>query len=741
MYLIIYLPIYLLYLSFFLSFIHLFIHKSICCSSCSSCCFVVVHAFFCPPPSTSNSFSTDHSHPCASTFLSPLSYLYFTFSISFSYLLSHEYSHMHVYTHTCTYVHKRTYVNSAASMTPGLWMAPFACDLHSKLGKDHPHWILKRRNLFLDFSTKKGNIIPANSANCGKWFYGLDVTNPEVQEHIKECITTATMNWGYEYLKLDFLYAAALNDSHGSYYNQKITRAQAMQIGLKIISNSMGKNVFLLGCGAPIGSVLGNVHANRVSSDAGLSWYPDFPLPYYDKWNLPCARNMVRNSINRMVMHGRWWINDPDCILLRTTTNYNNNEIIGIATIKAMSGGSFIISDDLNAVPLERMRLAQQLLPATNIAGVPLDLLDKECPEIIRLQMGKNRSQGGGITMYTGSNILSCLNNWTIVADCNWGERKKSNYITPNYLDLLSKRNISHNTRNDLKKKKRTYSDVQVLHILEFWSSEYSYRYLNVRDVQERNLVSDTNDNTNNKTYKDDNKNIINSKIMSMDENIEFGDVDPHSAKIYVLRLTQFYDLKPSYIGSNLHFTCGLEVKNFIFQLSTDAEDGDPEKNNKTNKDKNIFKTNLLSKSGFKTSKFQNSCSITFEHSAVRCEKWVGYFWIFLPTKIDPNKNENSNKKESENENLLDYEKYLRISGSLVTIEKPKLMKFINYPAVVIKGGTEKEEKEIGLGCVWRIAVASKANKIINKDEIQGTDNKNYKIDINDEDDNIHIYW
>ena len=48
--------------------------------------------------------------------------------------------------------------------------------------------------------------------------------------------------------------------------------------------------MFLLGCGAPMGSVLGYVHANRVSSDAGLSWLPDLPLPFYDKWNLPCAR-------------------------------------------------------------------------------------------------------------------------------------------------------------------------------------------------------------------------------------------------------------------------------------------------------------------------------------------------------------------------------------------------------------------------------------------------------------------
>jgi alpha-galactosidase len=67
-----------------------------------------------------------------------------------------------------------------------------------------------------------------------------------------------------------------------------------------------------------------------------------------------------------MTMHGRWWINDPDCILLRTTTGYSDDEIIGIATVKAMSGGSFIISDDLATVPSRRIRLAQQLMPATN---------------------------------------------------------------------------------------------------------------------------------------------------------------------------------------------------------------------------------------------------------------------------------------------------------------------------------------------------------------------------------------
>jgi alpha-galactosidase len=71
----------------------------------------------------------------------------------------------------------------AASMTPGLWMAPFTCDTHSQLGKDHPDWILKRKAGFLDFKGE-GHKVPANSANCGKWFWGLDVTNPEVSKTI-----------------------------------------------------------------------------------------------------------------------------------------------------------------------------------------------------------------------------------------------------------------------------------------------------------------------------------------------------------------------------------------------------------------------------------------------------------------------------------------------------------------------------------------------------------------------------
>ena len=64
-----------------------------------------------------------------------------------------------------------------AGFKPGVWLAPFAADKGSKIAKEHPEWITKVQG-----SKTKA----ANSANCAKWFYGLDATNPEVIEHVKK---------------------------------------------------------------------------------------------------------------------------------------------------------------------------------------------------------------------------------------------------------------------------------------------------------------------------------------------------------------------------------------------------------------------------------------------------------------------------------------------------------------------------------------------------------------------------
>lgn len=163
-------------------------------------------------------------------------------------------------------------------LTSGLWLAPFACDQHSHVAKQHPDWILCK-----DRQHKS----PSNSANCGKFFYGLDVTNPQCQDYIKEYLQVMTKVWKFTYLKMDFLYAAVLQDAQESYYDRTLTRAQILQQGMKLVVETINQRevmppggcaeeeedrVFVLGCGAPLGSVIGHVHANRIS--AGKKVYP-----------------------------------------------------------------------------------------------------------------------------------------------------------------------------------------------------------------------------------------------------------------------------------------------------------------------------------------------------------------------------------------------------------------------------------------------------------------------------------
>jgi hypothetical protein len=164
----------------------------------------------------------------------------------------------------------------ASDLRPGLWLAPFSCDKHATIAKLHPEWILKKHGSATSAS---------NSANCGKFFYGLDTTHPEVQEHLRHTLHVVTSVWGFSYLKLDFLYAAALADSMDSRYNRQQTHAQVLREAMALVAEAAAeKEVYVLGCGAPLGSTIGLVHANRISAGEGaLSrvMYSAITIPYF----------------------------------------------------------------------------------------------------------------------------------------------------------------------------------------------------------------------------------------------------------------------------------------------------------------------------------------------------------------------------------------------------------------------------------------------------------------------------
>ncbi|OEU16024.1 glycoside hydrolase, partial [Fragilariopsis cylindrus CCMP1102] len=241
---------------------------------------------------------------------------------------------------------------ASSHMRPGLWMAPFTADKHSKIIKNHPEWIIRN---------EKGH--PANSSNCGKFFYGLDATNPQVRDHVFTSVRRAVRDWGFRVLKIDFLYAASL-EGNGK-YDMSMSRAEAMHLALQTIREAAGPNVFLIGCGCPMGTGIGYIDGMRVSADTGPSWYPEFPLPWFDNGTLPSLRGMIRNSMSRAPMGHRWWQNDPDCLLLGESTKLTHEEVVSAASIIAMTCGMLLISDDLSKVSQDRLQVLNRIVPMT----------------------------------------------------------------------------------------------------------------------------------------------------------------------------------------------------------------------------------------------------------------------------------------------------------------------------------------------------------------------------------------
>lgn len=262
----------------------------------------------------------------------------------------------------------------AQRMRPGLWLAPFAADKHSQVVRDHPDWVIRN---------DAG--VAANSSNCGKFFYGLDATNPAVRQHVHKSIRRAVQDWGFNVLKIDFLYACCL-EGNGK-YDLSVGRAQAMHLALQTIRDAAGPDVFLIGCGCPIASGIGYIDAMRVSADTGPTWRAALPLPWWDNGTLPSLRGMIRNTIARAPFGHRWWHNDPDCLMLGSHTSLTDDQVASAASVVAMTCGMLLLSDDLPTLSPARLSIVSKIFPLTGVSATVLDLhsTNDGLPSLLRL--------------------------------------------------------------------------------------------------------------------------------------------------------------------------------------------------------------------------------------------------------------------------------------------------------------------------------------------------------------------
>ena len=221
----------------------------------------------------------------------------------------------------------------------GIWIAPFLAGSRSRLAAEHPDWLIR----------EAGAPVRANH-NWDQDTYGLDTTHPGVQAYLREVFGHFT-DLGFDFFKTDFLFAAAL-DGHR---HAEVLPVSAYRQGLDLIRESIG-DAYLLGCGAPILPSVGKVDAMRVSPDTGPSFEPDD-----GDLSRPSGRAAILTSTGRAWQHGRFWINDPDCLIVGPQVENR----VALADYIGRVGGLRASSDRI--AELDEWGLAQTMALLTDV--------------------------------------------------------------------------------------------------------------------------------------------------------------------------------------------------------------------------------------------------------------------------------------------------------------------------------------------------------------------------------------
>ena len=208
----------------------------------------------------------------------------------------------------------------------GLWLAPFVAEKDSAVYREHKDWFLK--------------VEGEPWCNGCNWsgFYSLDIDNPEVLDYLEKVFDRVLNEWGFDLVKLDFLYGAA------PFGNRKESRAGRMSRAMKLLRSWCGDKL-ILGCGVPVMSAFGLVDYCRIGCDVGLDWDDKWFMRLFHRERVS-TKQAINNTVLRRALNGRAYGSDPDVFFLRDENcALSEEQKHTLATLDALLGSVFLISD------------------------------------------------------------------------------------------------------------------------------------------------------------------------------------------------------------------------------------------------------------------------------------------------------------------------------------------------------------------------------------------------------------
>lgn len=271
--------------------------------------------------------------------------------------------------------------------------------------KEHPDWFLKDQDGNTIFGAYSRN------GNEEKRVY-FDYSNPAACEYIKNILKTITTDWGYKYIKIDFLRFGLNEDIFREQKNLKEIRAfdptmtsmERTRAGLKAMREGLG-DAFFLACSSVFGPNFGYADGLRTGADIN---------PRFEAFRSHSLQNAGHFYLNQTVVQ-----TDADYLVVRSKEDEDakraqgRNKFGGDVTLNeaamwtdyvTLFGGIKLSSDDLSLLRPERRSLAKRAYDIkTCNRFIPIDLWDK----------AKNKDDAFNIILGTNDQgVFLALFNW-----------------------------------------------------------------------------------------------------------------------------------------------------------------------------------------------------------------------------------------------------------------------------------------------------------------------------------------
>ncbi len=267
----------------------------------------------------------------------------------------------------------------------GIWIAPFNVQIKSRTYKEHPDWVIK---------DEKGKPM----LGCQGWggAYTLDIYNPEVREHIKHFFDVILNEWGYDMVKLDFLYSECMMPRNNK------TRGTIMCEAMDFLRECCGDKL-ILGCGVPLGAAFGKVDACRISCDVDLQYKKRFYAPLNVSLELPSAQNAINNSVFRRQLNHRVFLNDPDVFFLRySNLKFDMDQKLLLAFINHISGDVLFVSDNMEEYTSADIKTVRKIFASSEYKILDANYTDNNKKIIIKMLDKDNKERILWFNMDTG---------------------------------------------------------------------------------------------------------------------------------------------------------------------------------------------------------------------------------------------------------------------------------------------------------------------------------------------------